>query len=606
MTKPIVGSNPETYRKLLVILYLRVSTDEQSRSGFGLDRQIKSCLEYTRRHGFELAGDSYLDANTGLVVRKREGLWEYANPTMIARFKIDTSRPIIPVRGYMDDFTGTVPIEQRPEGSRVFELLKCGDADALVVEEMSRLVRPKDEGDEWDVSSLIKGLAKLGREIHATNRGKIGLSFAEMLIAVFDAKQAGDARRDLLRKSMSGRIDKTRQGMVVGSCLPRYGYRFVRNEQGRIIGYAIAEEQARIVRLVYHWFVFGDETGKRLPIEQIAKRLDRDGMPRPTELHQIKTHRAVKFWHPSTIRRMLSCRAYIGEYEYNGATAKMPRLISDALFDKAQKIHALNARLQANNCKRPYLLATRIKCPCGRHLVGQTLRVHGEQRYRCNEAVKRRGGCAQRSIQGKDIETFVWEGLKYAFGDLSHLEAQLREAQQNDDARSQPLREELELIRGEITESDEEGLRLAAALLKAEGDLRERFEFLEKQYNARREHLSKRREELEELLGSQGLTDKTVSEILSFAKAVIQGLRTDDFEMKRLMLDVLKVEVTIHGDEYTVNSLVTGWSGKILRRAGCAARILNPEDIPQFCRQLPLYRDVLAESRWSSGRGKSS
>jgi len=606
MTRTLQATDSTKTERLRVVIYLRVSTDEQSRSGFGLDRQIKSNLEYVRRNGYELAGDSYLDANTGLPVIEREGKWEYANPTMIARFKIDASRPIVPVAGYMDDFTGTVPIEQRPEGQRVFEILRRGDADAVVVEEMSRLVRPKDEGDEWDISSLIKGLAKLGKGIHATNRGPIGLSFAEMLIAVFDAKQAGDARREFLRKSLSGKIDKTRQGMVVGSCWPRYGYRFVRNERGRIIGYAIAEEQAKIVKLIYHWFVYGDETGKRLNCGQIARRLDQDRVPKPTQLHNVRTRRQSRFWDSSTVRRMLSCRAYVGEYEYSGAIAKIPRIISDELFKKAQRIFTLNVRLQANNRKGQYLLATRILCKCGRHLVGQTLRVDGERRYRCNESVEGRGICTQRSIGARDIETFVWEGLKCAFGNLGQLEEQLRQAQKDDIAHTQPLLDELETIREQIAESEDEGLRLAEALLKAEGDLKEQFEHLQQQYNAKRARLQKRRAELEEIIASQGLNDETVEVVLAFASAVNKGMGEDEFEMKRLMLDVLKVEVAIEGDNYTVTSLVTGWSGKIIRRIGCKARIVNPDDIPEFCRQLPQYIDVLGDTRSSSARGQSS
>ncbi len=105
------------------------------------------------------------------------------------------------------------------------------------------------------------------------------------------------------------------------------------------------------------------------------------------------------------------------------------------------------------------------------------------------------------------------------------------------------------------------------------------------------------------MVASEGLNDETIKTVLTFAAAVNQGMREDEFEMKRLMLDVLRVEVVIDGDNYTVNSLVTGWSGKILRRAGCKARVMNPKDIPCFCRHLPLYNDVLADPRWSSARG---
>jgi hypothetical protein len=129
-------SNPEKIRKRRIIIYLRVSTDEQSRSGFGLDRQIKSCLEYVHKNGFELAGDAYLDAQTGLPVVQQKGRWVFQEPELVARYKVVTNREITPVPGYMDDYTGTVPIEDRPQGKRLFDLLRSGEADGLVVEEI--------------------------------------------------------------------------------------------------------------------------------------------------------------------------------------------------------------------------------------------------------------------------------------------------------------------------------------------------------------------------------------------------------------------------------------------------------------------------------------
>jgi hypothetical protein len=166
-------------------------------------------------------------------------------PEMIDKYKISVQHEIDPIPGYMDDYTGTVAPETRPEGQKVFAILRAGGADGFIVEEMSRLVRPKDEGDEWDIVPLLRGLSKLDKEIHCANDGRIGTSFMELMMAVFKAKEAGDAGRDTLHKTWVARLDKVRvHTKVVGSGRSaRFGYNFVYDEQGKVIGYEIYESK---------------------------------------------------------------------------------------------------------------------------------------------------------------------------------------------------------------------------------------------------------------------------------------------------------------------------------------------------------------------------
>lgn len=135
------------------ILYARVSTDEQAEQGYSVPTQIKACQEYAEAHDFNIVGV------------------------------------------FSDEYTGTMPIEQRPEGAKAFTMLANGDADALIAYSVDRLVRPPEEDDEWEMVILVRGLAKLGREIHTCNRGKLGTSFGELLVSVPDAKSSGDYRR---------------------------------------------------------------------------------------------------------------------------------------------------------------------------------------------------------------------------------------------------------------------------------------------------------------------------------------------------------------------------------------------------------------------------
>lgn len=71
---------------------------------------------------------------------------------------------------------------------------------------------------------------------------------------------------------MRGKRAKARTGRVVGA-RPPYGYDHVRDENGKIVNFEPIEEEAQIVRLIFQWYVIGDETGNRLSAAKIAKRL---------------------------------------------------------------------------------------------------------------------------------------------------------------------------------------------------------------------------------------------------------------------------------------------------------------------------------------------
>jgi site-specific DNA recombinase len=82
------------------VLYARVSTSEQG-SNYSLPTQAKACREYAEKNGMEV----------------------------IAEFR--------------EDFTGSTPIEQRPEGGKAFAMLKSGQADCLIAYAMDRLSRSR-------------------------------------------------------------------------------------------------------------------------------------------------------------------------------------------------------------------------------------------------------------------------------------------------------------------------------------------------------------------------------------------------------------------------------------------------------------------------------
>jgi site-specific DNA recombinase len=164
------------------VIYCRVSTDEQAK-GYSLSTQLEACLKYAEANGFEVIGT------------------------------------------FKDDYSGATPIEARPEGRVAYDMLSRGVADVLIVYRIDRLVRPPEDGDEWDMPILIRSLAKAGREIHTLDLGRIETSFAGLLIAMLDGNNAGEEGRKIAERTTRGRTAKAHDQQVVGNGIFPYGYR---------------------------------------------------------------------------------------------------------------------------------------------------------------------------------------------------------------------------------------------------------------------------------------------------------------------------------------------------------------------------------------------
>src|SRR5437867_1650637 len=91
------------------IIYARVSTDEQADKGYSLPSQLEAMRKYA--------------ADKGCIV----------------------------VAEFQDHYTGAEPIETRPEGRKAYDMLRSDQADALIAYTVDRLVRPPEEGDEFDI-----------------------------------------------------------------------------------------------------------------------------------------------------------------------------------------------------------------------------------------------------------------------------------------------------------------------------------------------------------------------------------------------------------------------------------------------------------------------
>ena len=106
-------------------------------------------------------------------------------------------------------------------------------------------------------------------------------------------------RAKIRERTMRGRREKARQGLRPGST-PPYGYRAATAAPGRVV---VDEEQAGVVRMIFRWLVDEQRSARSIAVE--LRRLG-----------EIQPQRG-RVWAKSSVLRVLTNRAYIGEAFFN-------------------------------------------------------------------------------------------------------------------------------------------------------------------------------------------------------------------------------------------------------------------------------------------------
>ncbi|MBI5879940.1 MAG: recombinase family protein [Chloroflexi bacterium] len=480
------------------ILYTRVSTDEQAEKGYSLPTQLAACQKYAEAQGFTVAAT------------------------------------------FADDYTGSVPIEYRPAGKQAYEMLKSGEANALICYAVDRLVRPPEEGDEWDTPILIRGLAKLGKELHVCNRGRLGTNFGELLLALLEAKSAGDERRKIVERTVRGKVAKAQAGKWVGGGRVTYGY----SKEGakKTARLVIDPDKAEVVRRIFDMYL-GRNGHKKMPLRQISASLMASGVQSPLK---------SKGWYPSTLKKLLVSKLYIGVVSYMGHETHFPELaiIDGATFEAAQRQRERNRQTYHGPRKRDYLLTGHLRCRCGRRMAGANVNKYGY--YVCNRHTEgehmKNALCHERMIRSPDADAAVWEWVTTILANAQRLESGLKELAATRAA-------ETETQRARLAEADEllahvEGKirRLAASI--AETDNATALEALRAELatqGKRKEELSAKREAIAAEVSQGELTKADRERIKGFAALIRSRLKdAPTFDEKREMLELLDLHAEPH------------------------------------------------------------
>jgi site-specific DNA recombinase len=267
-----------------------------------------------------------------------------------------------------------------------------------------------------------------------------------------------------------GKIRKVREGHILTTD-PLYGYRYIPKRDRQHGYYEIDEEEAEVVRMIFHWVADDGYT-----LRKVVRRLHE------LSIRPRKSGRGV--WNTSTLSTLLRHKGYIGEAHWGKTygvvavnplakdkyrktkkssrrirpesewmTVPIPALIDRELFDWARVQLERNLILCQRNKKNEYLLAGKIRCVCGRTRSGEGPLRGKHLYYRCSDravSFPLPPKCTERSINARIADQLVWHEISSMMSSPQLLEAQLERRLSAAKDQAEPAKEEREAARDEL------------------------------------------------------------------------------------------------------------------------------------------------------------
>jgi site-specific DNA recombinase len=307
------------------IIYTRVSTEEQAKHGYSISAQKEKLEAYCKSQGWEIE-------------------------------KI-----------YTDEGFSAKDLN-RPGFSEMYERIKRGDIDVLLVYRLDRLTR-----SVVDLYKILKDLDdhkcmfKSATEIYDTTNA-MGRLFITLVAAI-----AQWERENLAERVRFGLEKKTKLGKWKGGT-PPYGYQIL--EKNLVVNYSELE----VVKTIFH-------LSRSFGFYTIAKQLNEKGYPT----------RKGSSWHVDSIRDIANNPVYAGYLTFNeeGKGSKLPpkdqklyegiheRIISREEFWSLQEVLEKRKGSGGKRETSNYYFSTILKCGrCGHSMSGH--KSAGKKTYRCS------------------------------------------------------------------------------------------------------------------------------------------------------------------------------------------------------------------------------
>jgi site-specific DNA recombinase len=372
-------------------------------------------------------------------------------------------------------------------------------------------------------------------------------------------------REKIKERIQRGKRLKVKAGSVmVALNRPPFGYKVV--EDGNLWKLKIYEPEAEIIRMIFDWYLNGDENGQNMTLRSIARKLTELKIPTPLDKKGGKLRgrkkRGYAHWSESAVGHYLGREVYCGKWTYgrnspNPITVEVPAIIDPEIWNAVQKARKEKYIENIKNRKHNYLFARRIRCGlCTSVAVGTP--VNGYLYYRCHATKKDKVAgvsCKAPHFRLELVEEVVWNWITNLLENPDTLQEGLNTFLEETENQLNPFRERLDVVESLLEENDKELDRLLELYLSGEfpkevlisrkNDLETVMQSLENEKNKLLENIQEKE-----------LTPKQIENIFEFAEQIKEGLEhaNNSFRAKREIIEALDVHViiTVEGKEKIV------------------------------------------------------
>jgi site-specific DNA recombinase len=206
------------------ILYARVSTDEQARSGYSLAQQLEALRAYAAREGYEVLEEVVDPGQSGASL-------------------------------------------ERPGMDRTRDLVSAGGVSVVLAQDRDRLSR-----EPAYTYLLRREFEEHGCELRSLNDRGDGSPEGDLTDGILD-QLAKYERAKIAERSRRGKLRKAREGKIICGHTPGYGFRYNETRDG----YEVEPHNMAVVRRIFSLIGSGGES-----LSGTARTLERDGVRSPS------------------------------------------------------------------------------------------------------------------------------------------------------------------------------------------------------------------------------------------------------------------------------------------------------------------------------------
>lgn len=437
---------------------------------------------------------------------------------------------------YREDFTGAVI--ERPEVTKLRNLVKSHAIDSVIIYSTDRLARDIYVGthlfDEMCKNGVTLHIVKWGTFVRADNASDKLHFNMEMSISDFE-------KENIKERLMRGKVTKAALGKYVAHARPLFGYDVNEWKDNLVLN-----EYAPYVKEILESYGL-----KQINPQKICDSLNVRNVPNPGSLkadafeasankkfkmgtinqedyekflaHAEKV-RGSGIWNPQMIHSILNnVWDYTGDYKFQlkGVTYHVdaPPIISREVAEACERMLAVGkSRFARKEGVRPYLMARRLTCTCGRSYgVRPKKSKYFDGYYSCMSWVNNYDGrserCPNTPIRNDIIDPLTKQFIRELLNNPKKLFKWQKQQHTQDETTNQKIREEIEQHDAKIEELQKKLHRTLDRLTDNLDD--DEVAYYEDQKDNLKKLLAKyrqRKEELEESLIVPTVTEETIKE----------------------------------------------------------------------------------------------